>query len=137
MNQMKSYIASHGILGVRTEMRRREEEGPDWKGPAMRTARLLAALCATALAAAPASAALPPNHQRIAELRAILAHPGVAGAFGMSAPIERIEYVRTDFYRVSAGRCRLDVRIVGLPMPRGMVGARRFEVRPGERVCGR
>ena len=94
------------------------------------------ALCAAALAAMPASAALPPQYQRLAELRAVLAHPGVAGAFG-STPIDGLAYVRTDLYRVSAGRCRLDVRIVGLPMPRGMAGARRFEARPGERVCGR
>lgn len=104
----------------------------------MRTALRLAILCtAASCAAMPATAALPPNYQRIAELNAVLAHPGVAGAFGMMQPIERIEYVRTDLYRVTAGRCHIDVAIVGLPVPRGMVGARRFEARPGRRVCGR
>jgi len=101
----------------------------------MRKARYFAA-AALALAAVPASAALAPNYQRIAELRAVLDHPGVIGAFD-GTPIDRIEYVRTDLYRVAAGRCRLDVAIVGLPMPRGMAGARRFEVRPGRPVCGR
>ena len=102
----------------------------------MRTALRLAALPMAALAAYPAAAALAPEYQRLAELRAVLNHPGVAGAFG-GTPIDGIEYVRTDLYRASAGRCRLDVRIVGLPMPRGMAGARRFEARPGRRVCWR
>jgi len=101
----------------------------------MRTPLRLAALTAAALAAVPAPAALPPQYQRLAELRAVLNDQGVAAAFG-GAPIERVEYVRPDLYRVTAGRCHLDVRIVGLPMPRGMVGARRFEVRAGERVRG-
>jgi hypothetical protein len=88
------------------------------------------------LAAFPAAAALPPQHQRIAELRAIIADPRVVGAFGATA-IDRIEYVRSDLYRVSGGGCRLDVAIVGLPTPDGMVGPRRFQVKAGRRVCGR
>lgn len=100
----------------------------------MRTARRLAALSMAALAAFPAAAALAPDHQRIRELNAVLNHQGVVAAF-RGTPIEAIEYVRTDFYVVRAGRCRVDVAIVGLPMPRGMAGARRFEARPGRRVC--
>ncbi len=99
----------------------------------MRTTHLLAA-GALALSALPAQAALAPNHQRVRELNAVLNHQGVVAAFG-GTPIEAIEYVRTDLYRVRAGRCRVDVAIVGLPMPRGMAGARRFEARPGRRVC--
>ena len=102
----------------------------------MRYALRLAAPAAALLAATPAAAALPPQYQRLAELRAVMDHHRVQAAFG-SAPIERIEYLRTDLYRVSAGRCHVDARIVDLPMPRGMVGGRRFEVRPGPRVCGR
>ncbi len=102
----------------------------------MRTFFHVAAFCLAALTALPAQAALPPQYQRLAELRAVLDHQGVAAAFG-GTPIGRIEYVRTDLYRVSAGRCHVDARIVGLPMPRGMVGARRFEVRVGQRLCGR
>jgi hypothetical protein len=100
--------------------------------------RLLPPLLAlgAGLAALPAAAALPPQYQRIAELRAIIADPGVVGAFGGTA-IDRIEYVRSDLYRVSAGGCRLDVSIVGLPVPGGMVGPRRFEVKAGRKVCGR
>lgn len=99
----------------------------------MRTTHLLAA-AAMALSALPAQAALAPNHQRVRELNAVLNHPGVIAAFGQT-PIEAVQYVRTDFYSVRAGRCRVDVAIVGLPMPRGMAGPRRFEARPGRRVC--
>ena len=90
-----------------------------------------------ALVAVPASAALPPNYQRVAELKAVLADPKVGGAFPIEAPIERIEYVRPDLYRVSGGRCRLDVAIVDLPTPPGVAGGRRFAVRPGRLVCAR
>jgi len=102
----------------------------------MRIISGLAALCLAGLAAMPASAALPPNYQRLAELRAVLALPAVGTAFGIE-PIERIELVRPDLYRVSAGRCHLDVRIVDLPTPRNVVGARRFEARAGRTVCRR
>lgn len=89
------------------------------------------------LAATPAGAALPPQYQRLAELRAVLNHPGVTGAFGVGDPIERVEYAGPDLYRVSAGRCHLDVRIVDLPTPRNVAGGRRFEARPGRKVCRR
>jgi len=104
----------------------------------MRTTHLPAAaalaLGALALGAPPAEAALAPEHQRMRELNAVLNHPGVIAAF-RGTPIEGVQYVRTDVYVVRAGRCRVDVAIVGLPMPRGMAGPRRFEARPGRRVC--
>lgn len=99
--------------------------------------RDFALIAGAGLAAAvslPASAALPPKYQRIAELRAVLEHQGVVRALG-DALITRIEFVRNDLYRVHAGGCHIDAAIVGLPMRPGMVGARRFEVRPGRRVC--
>lgn len=101
-------------------------------GPLIR----LLALGLTALATMPAGAALPPQYQRAAELQAIAADSRIANAFG-GAPIERIEYVGPDLYRVSAGRCRLDVAIVGLPAPQGMAGPRRFGVKAGRKLCGR
>ena len=94
-----------------------------------------AAIATCALGSAAAQAALPPKYQRIAELRAVLDHPGMAEAFPGQQMIDRIQYVRTDLYRVHSGRCHVDAAIVGLPIPSGMVGARRFEVRPGRRVC--
>lgn len=96
--------------------------------------RLLA--IAPALAAMPASAALPPQYQRAAELKAVVADPGVANAFA-GAPIDRVEFVRTDLYRVSAGACRLDVAIVDLPTPPDVSGGRRFRVKAGRKACGR
>ena len=87
-------------------------------------------------AAAPAAAALPPHYQRAAELQAVVAAPGVAAAFGIEAPIQRVEYVKPDLYRVSAGRCHLDVAIVDLPTPKDVSGGRRFAARPGKKVCG-
>jgi hypothetical protein len=101
----------------------------------MRAFHGLIALCSAALAASPAAAALAPNYQRLAELRAVLDNPETNAAL-QGAVIDRVEYVRTDLYRVSAGPCHVDVVIVGLPMPRGMAGPRRFAVRPGRKTCG-
>lgn len=98
----------------------------------MRLALRLAA--AALLASGAASGALPPHYQRLAELRAVLNHAEVAS--GLGRPIDRIEWLGPDLYRVSAGRCHIDVRIVTLPTPHGLVGARRFEARPGRPVCG-
>ena len=94
-----------------------------------------AAAAALGVGALPASAALPPNYQRLAELRAILDNPELGRAFGTNQPIERIDYVRADLYRGSAGNCRMDMTIHTLPTPRRTVGARRFEVRAGQKVC--
>jgi hypothetical protein len=103
----------------------------------MKSVSFFAALAGAVLGALPASAELAPNYQRQAELRAVLLHPGVVGAFAMDQPIERIEFVRTDLYRVSAGGCHLDVAIHGLPTPPDVSGGRRFEVRPGKKICPR
>jgi hypothetical protein len=102
----------------------------------MRSLLHLFALGGAALAAVPAAAALAPQYQRAAEFRAVAADGHIANAFG-GAPIERIEYVRRDLYRVSAGACRLDVAIVDLPAPPDVAGARRFAVKAGRKVCGR
>jgi hypothetical protein len=99
----------------------------------VRNAPRFCALAAAVLAAIPATAALPPQYQRAAELRAVLDQ--AVGALG-NAPIERIEHAGPDLYRVSAGLCRIEVRIVDLPTPRNMVGGRRFEARPGRIACG-
>jgi hypothetical protein len=102
----------------------------------MRTLPRLLAPAALALAAMPAAAALPPQYQRTAELAAVLESDKVLEAFG-SMPIERIEYVRSDLYRVTAGRCRVEVAIVDRPAPGGMAGPRNFGVKAGRKVCGR
>lgn len=102
----------------------------------MRPLLLPSALAATLAAAGSADAALPPQYQRAAELKAVVADAHIANAFD-GAPIEWIEFVRRDLYRVSAGRCRLDVAIVDLPTPPGVSGGRRFAVKAGRKSCGR
>ncbi|HEX8513079.1 MAG TPA: hypothetical protein VF688_08220 [Allosphingosinicella sp.] len=101
----------------------------------MRTLIRLLAL-GTAAAAVPVCAALPPQYQRLAELQAVLEADGVADAFA-GAPIDRVQYVRPDLYRVSAGRCHVDVAIVGIPETSGVAGPRRFGMKAGRKTCGR
>lgn len=82
----------------------------------------------------PVQAALPPQYQRLAELKAILDYPGIPGAL-RGRPIDRVEYVAPDRYRVTAGSCALDVAIVSRPSPPGLVGPRQFDVAPGATTC--
>jgi hypothetical protein len=91
------------------------------------------ALCAATFAV-PAAAALAPNYQRIVELQAVLALREVAA---LGAPVDRVEWVGVDRYRVSGGGCRIEVAIIDLPTPRDRVGGRRFEARPGRKSCGK
>ncbi len=99
--------------------------------------RCCAGLVAVALALSveTATAALAPVYQRLIEFRAILDHPDVIEAFSTDHPIERIEYVSTDRYRVSSKRCHLDVDTVSMSRDSPAVGARQFDVRPGKRMC--
>ena len=82
-----------------------------------------------------AHAALAPNYQRLAELKAILAHPQLLSAFAVSDPIIRIEYRTTDRYLVVTAKCQLPVRIVDRLRTNGLVGARQFDVVPGTVHC--
>lgn len=91
---------------------------------------------AAAVAAAPAFAAVAPQYQRAAEMKAVVGDARIANAFA-GTPIERVEFVRTDLYRVSAGACRLEVAIVDLPTPADVAGPRRFAVKAGRKTCGR
>ncbi|MBW6397754.1 hypothetical protein KPL78_07865 [Roseomonas sp. HJA6] len=100
----------------------------------MRLPRPLPALLSAAILALPASAALPPTAQRLVEFRAVINHPDIGMAMG-GDPITRIDYVRDDLYRVSGARCRIDLAIVGVPSPPGLVGPRQFEVRTVDRAC--
>jgi len=90
---------------------------------------------ALAGAAAPAPAMVPPIFQRLGELRSILDLRALPTTFDV--PIDRIERVGPGIYRVTAGRCHVDVRLVevhggpgtGLTPPR-------LEPLVGRRVCG-
>lgn len=77
--------------------------------------------------AAAATAALPPQHQRARELTAVIEAVAAASA----APIEAVDHVGGDLYRVRAGACTVDARIESDPAPAGsppIVGPRAFHV---------
>lgn len=100
----------------------------------MRPIRMLA-FTAAALFFSVVAAALPPHYQRLAELDAVLNHAGVVEAFGINQSIDSIAYVDVDLYRVTGGSCHMYVRIIGIALPDGFVGARQFDVSPGELQC--
>lgn len=79
----------------------------------------------------PASAALPPQYQRAAELTAVIQ----VGSNAMDE-IDRVEYLSPDLYRVTSGRCHMDVRIVSSKSKGEVVpGPRQFTAEPGEVIC--
>lgn len=84
------------------------------------------------LAAVPAEAVVPLHYQRRNELRRIIDHP----AFNGFGPIDRIELIAPDTWRVSSGRCWIDVRMV---VPRRLSGPRMvpppLEPQPGRQIC--
>jgi hypothetical protein len=90
---------------------------------------------AMAAVSLPAAAMIPPVFQRLGELQSVINLPALATALGV--PIDRIELVAPRLYRVTAGRCHVDVRMVevhggpgdGLTPPR-------LQPRAGPRVCG-
>lgn len=88
------------------------------------------------LATLPATAALPPQYQRQAELAAIIADMNVVEAFGFDG-IDAIELVEHDLYRVRGGQCTLDVTIQDLPNKHeaGWAGPREFTLALGETTC--
>ena len=86
------------------------------------------------LCSATAMAALPPQYQRLAELRAILNDSRVVGAF-TSRPIDKIERIAEDLYRLTAGTCTMDVAIKDNPSRAGVVGPRSFFIDPAQMAC--
>ena len=86
------------------------------------------------LCSATAMAALPPQYQRLAELRAILNDSRVVGAF-TSHPIDKIERIAEDLYRLTAGTCTMDVAIKDDPSRAGVVGPRSFFIDPAQMAC--
>ncbi|WP_152613427.1 hypothetical protein [Inquilinus limosus] len=103
--------------------------------------RRIAATCVTALllltAAAAARAALPPYWQRLEEIKAILDSNELSEKL-QGHPIDRIERPGDDFYRVQAGPCSLDIRIVDDPASStkpAMPGPRSFHIEAGKAAC--
>lgn len=102
-------------------------------GPVRRVA--IAGLSALLLltATAGARAALPPYWQRLGEIRAILESNDIARKLE-ERPIDSIERPADDLYRVKAGPCTIDIRIVDDPQP-PMPGPRRYHIEVGEPAC--
>jgi len=96
-----------------------------------------AMLVATAMMAmaVPAAAMVPHNIQRRGELRQIFAMPDLVERLG--EPIERIERIGEGLWRVSAGRCRIDIRFVRGRSVRGGLLPPRMMPQMVERICGR
>ncbi|MBA1139970.1 hypothetical protein [Mesorhizobium neociceri] len=84
--------------------------------------------------AAAASAALPPYWQRKAEIDAITDSGDVARKLENHGPIDVIEHVGNDHYRVGGG-CTLDVFIVDDASAEPMPGPRKFKLQIGNLVC--
>jgi hypothetical protein len=101
-------------------------------------ARIIGLLLVGALLAWPAEAALPPQYQRVNELKAILDNLAIVEAFGISHPIEKIERVGDDLYRVTSGSCSMKVAIeddLSKHHAQGWAGPREFVVKPGKLTC--
>lgn len=81
-----------------------------------------------------ALAALPPYWQRQAEIQAIADSADVASKLE-SRPIDMIEHMGTDRYRVGGGGCTLDVRIVDDTSAEPIPGPRKFKLQVGKLVC--
>jgi hypothetical protein len=92
------------------------------------------AMALLACAAVPAAAMVPPHFQRLNDLRAVTSLPALATALGV--PIDRIEAVAPGLYRVTAGRCHVDVRMVVIPGTDTGLSPPRTEPRAGRRICG-
>lgn len=105
----------------------------------MRRLPILApAAVALAAGALPAQAMLSPFHQRMVELKAILADTAITGRLEAHGPIDAIEASGPDLYTLKAGGCALTVTVATVPPPAGeppMPGPRRFRLAAGEVVC--
>lgn len=88
-------------------------------------------------AATEARAALPPYWQRLREFQAILDSNELSEKL-QGHPIDRIERPADDLYRIQAGPCTLDIRIVDDPAAStkpAMPGPRNFHIEAGKAAC--
>ena len=85
------------------------------------------------LAAGPVAAMVPVNMQQRNTLRAIIDLPALASFF----PINRIEMIAAGTWRVTAGRCHIDIRMVAINGPHSGLTGPRYEPRAGRRMCER
>jgi hypothetical protein len=90
------------------------------------------------VAAGPASAALSPYYQSVAEIERILGDPRLADALPGQQAIVSIASTGSDVYEVKTARCAVTVTVVDIPPKEGepiMVGARQFDLQFGESKC--
>jgi len=88
--------------------------------------------------AGPASAALSPYYQSIAEVQRILDDPRLSDALPGQQAIVSIATTGNDVYEVKTARCVVTVTIVNIPPKEGkemMVGPRQFDLQFGESKC--
>jgi hypothetical protein len=90
-------------------------------------------LAAALLAPLPAAAMVPVPLQRRANLHAVIDLPVLATL----GPIDRIEWIAPDLWRVTAGRCHVDVRMLAVYTGRSGLTGPHYEPRPGRRICTR
>ena len=90
-------------------------------------------ISAALLAAGPAAAMVPVNIQQRGQLRQIIDLPELVDFF----PISRIELVAPNVWRLTAGHCHIDVRMVAGPWPAHGLSPPRVTPRVGRRVCVR
>jgi hypothetical protein len=88
--------------------------------------------------AGPASAALSPYYQSIAEIQRILDDPRLADALPGQQAIVSITTTANDVYEIKTDRCTVTVTVVDIPPKEGepiMVGARQFDLQFGAGSC--
>lgn len=102
------------------------------------SARGLCVVAALAMISSSANAALPPQFQRVKEIRAILDDPAVARAFDLTHPIDKIERIENAVYQVSSGTCIMRVALVSDTTdkrPATRYGSWAFSVKAGPLIC--
>lgn len=96
----------------------------------MKRALMLAAAIVVAM---PALAALPPEYQRAAELKAV-----IAAATEVLEPIDGVVFVVWDVYEARSGHCAVVVTIADVPLEEGrepVMGPRRFKAVAQAPIC--
>lgn len=79
-------------------------------------------------------AILPPFYQSTKEIIAILESPEVAKKLASPYPINSISKTNTG-YTIFIEDCQLEVKVIYIPLEKGMVGPAKFEIEPQEKVC--
>lgn len=103
---------------------------------ALVSARRLALAAGLVLAGSSTFAALPPEYQRLEELKAIIAAADAEGIAAIVGEITAIEFIVSDYYEIRSATCVVAALIV-TPPQKGppLIGPRQFEVHLQPAVC--